>query len=39
MFRRKLSQEAHQNGAGSDTLLAALDEVIRRTDREAQATT
>ena len=38
MFRRKLSQEAHQNGAGSDTLLAALDEVIRRTDREVQAT-
>ena len=35
LFRRKLSEEAHQLGAGSDTLLAALDEVTRRTEKQS----
>jgi len=37
LFRRKLSEEAHQLGAGSDTLLAALDEVTRRTEKQSNA--
>jgi len=37
LFRRKLSEEAHQLGAGSDTLLAALDEVTRRTEKQSSA--
>ncbi len=38
LFRRKLSQEAHQAGAGSDTLLAALAEVSRCADRQTRIT-